>query len=361
MIPIPDMVAGPVRWLAGAAPLADRILSTRVRLARNVRGVRFPGRALDEELSALGDRVAELALRCRPFRKGGAVRIAELTILDRQFLLERHLISHDLVNSDSRALVLSADERESILLNEEDHIRIQALRPGFQLEEAYEAAHAVDQALQAELEIAYHEDLGYLTACPTNVGTGMRASVLIHLPALVLSQRIKKILAGVSQVGLTVRGFRGEGTEVVGNFFQISNQVTLGETEEETRTKLERVVRQILDWEEKAQSTLLQDAGLQIEDKVLRALGTLKYSRLLSSQELMGLLSAVRFGHTLGMRNVPDTSVFNDMLLRCQPAHLQKAAGREMSSEERNAYRARVVQEALGVTDVPYIEGNATN
>ena len=354
MIPITEMVDGPVRWLEGAAPLADRILSTRVRFARNIAGVRFPGRAIDEELSALADRVTEIAMGTATFDDGGAVRIAELTILDRQFLLERHLISHDLVNSDNRALVLSQDERESILLNEEDHVRIQALRPGFQLEEAFEAARQVDECLQDELGFASHPELGYLTACPTNVGTGMRASVLIHLPALVLTQRIKKILAGVNQVGLTVRGFRGEGTEVVGNFFQISNQVTLGETETETRTKLERVVRQILDWEEKAQSTLLHDASLQIEDKVLRALGTLKYSRLLSSQELMGLLSAVRFGHTLGMRNVPDASVFNDMLLRCQPAHIQKAAGREMSSEERNAYRARHVQRVLGVTDVPY-------
>ena len=174
---------------------------------------------------------------------------------------------------------------------------------------------------------------------------------------LVLSQRIKKILTGIQQVGLTVRGFYGEGSEVVGNFFQISNQVTLGESEEETLGKLEQAIGQLLEWENRSQEGLLRDAGLQVEDKILRALGTLKYSRLLGSQELIGLLSAVRFGHTLGMRNVPSIAVLNDLLLKGQPAHLQRIAGREMSSEERNAFRAARVQKALGVEDVPSLQG----
>lgn len=358
MISIGEMVAGPVKWLEGEGPEADRILSTRIRLARNVRGTRFVGRALDEELTALSHRVADAALALPQLRDGGAVWTGEIPVLDRQFLLERHLISHDLTaESGTRGLVLAADEKTSLMLNEEDHLRIQVLEPGFQLEKAFRKAREVDRGLGRTLDFAYDDTLGYLTACPTNVGTGMRASVLIHLPSLVLTQKIKKILTGVNQVGLTVRGFYGEGTEVMGNFFQVSNQVTLGESEEETLTKLERVVRQILEWEERAQEGLLRDAGLQVEDKVLRAFGVLRYSRLLSSQEVIGLLSAVRFGHTLGMRNVPGAAVLNDLLLRCQPAHLQKAAGREMTSEGRNEHRARLVQRTLGVADAPRLDG----
>ena len=358
MISIHEMVQGPVRWLEGRAPESDRILSTRIRLARNLAGARFVGKALPGELEGLRDRIFAACDRTDCLSGTASVRMEELPLLDRQFLLERHLVSHDLTGEAAgRGLVLEAEETLSILVNEEDHLRIQVLMPGLQLREVFARAREVDRNLEPFLRYEVHPELGYLTACPTNVGTGMRASVLVHLPGLVLSQRIKKILTGIQQVGLTVRGFYGEGSEVVGNFFQISNQVTLGETEEETLEKLERVIGQLLEWEARAQEGLLRDAGLQVEDKILRALGTLKYSRLLGSQELIGLLSAVRFGHTLGMRNVPSIAVLNDLLLKGQPAHLQRIAGREMSSEERNAFRAARVQEALGVEDVPSLRG----
>jgi protein arginine kinase len=354
MIPIADMVAQTGLWLRGTGPQADRILSTRVRLARNLAGTHFVGRALEDDLNRVYQSVSGAALLAGEFEGGAAQVVGELSLLDRQFLLERHLVSHDLTgDSGTRGLVLSSDEGASILINEEDHVRIQALEAGFQLEQAWKRASRVDEALEECLSFAWSDELGYLTACPTNVGTGMRASVLMHLPALVLTQRIKKILAGVAQVGLTVRGYYGEGTEVMGNFFQISNQVTLGETEEETLTKLTRVVRQILEWEEKAQEVLLRQARLQVEDKILRAAGVLRYSRLLSSAETIGLLSALRFGHALGMRNVPPIAVLNELLIRCQPAHLQKTAGREMSSEERNEYRALMVRQVLKVQDAP--------
>ncbi|MCB9462823.1 MAG: protein arginine kinase [Candidatus Eisenbacteria bacterium] len=357
-MPIRDLIQGPIRWLEGSAPKNDRVLSTRIRLARNVAGVRFVGKALPGELEGLRERAFESAGQVSSFRGAAKVRMEELPLLDRQFLLERHLVSHDLTGeAQARGLVLDPEEKLSLLVNEEDHLRIQALYPGFQLEEAFERARIADQELESKLQYAIHPELGYLTACPTNVGTGMRASVLVHLPGLVLSQRIKKILTGIQQVGLTVRGFYGEGSEVVGNFFQISNQVTLGESEEETLGKLEQAIGQLLEWENRSQEGLLRDAGLQVEDKILRALGTLKYSRLLGSQELIGLLSAVRFGHTLGMRNVPSIAVLNDLLLKGQPAHLQRIAGREMSSEERNAFRAARVQKALGVEDVPSLQG----
>ena len=348
------MIARPGSWLHGDGPTADRVLSTRVRLARNLSDTRFVGRALDEDLLRVYHTVVGAALSTEQFAGGAAQLVDEMLILDRQFLLERHLVSHDLTaDAGGRGLVLAADERLSILINEEDHARIQSLEAGFSLEEAWKAALSLDDALEGSLTFAWSDELGYLTACPTNVGTGLRASVLMHLPALVLTQRMKKILSGVTQVGLTVRGYYGEGTEVLGNFFQISNQVTLGEAEEEILTKLTRVVRQILEWEDKAQDQLLRQVRWQLEDKIMRAVGVLRACRLLSSQEAIGLLSAARFGHTLGMRNVPDISVLNELLIRCQPAHLQKVAGREMSSEERNEYRARMVREVLGVHDAP--------
>ena len=357
MIPIPQMVQGPVRWLAGEGPRGDRILSTRVRLARNVVGTKFVGKALETDLIALRDQIFSLGLSAPSLSGSSAVQVGELSILDRQLLLERHLISHDLTgDSVVRGLILAKDEKTSVMVNEEDHVRIQALEPGFQLEPTFEAARAIDLELETRLPFATSPELGYLTACPTNIGTGMRASVLIHLPALVLTQQIKRILTGVNQVGLTVRGFYGEGSEVVGNFFQISNQTTLGQAEQEILSKLERVVNQILEWEDRAQEAALRDARYQVEDTVLRALGVLEYSRLLRSQEVLGLLSAVRFGHTLGLRNVPSIPVLNDLLLRCQPAHLQRAAGREMNAEERNVYRAELVKKVLEVRDVPRFE-----
>jgi protein arginine kinase len=226
-----------------------------------------------------------------------------------------------------------------------------------QLDEAWEAVNALDDQLGGELSFAFSEEFGYLTACPTNVGTGMRASVLVHLPSLVLTSRIKKVLAGVTQVGLAARGFHGEGTDVVGNFFQISNQVTLGISESATLEKLRGVVLQILDMEAKARESLLRDARPQIEDKVGRALGTLRYARLLSSQECMGLLSAIRFGHSIGIPGLPDMATLNEILLYAQPAHLQKIAKREMSSADRNEFRARWIHERLEVLDAPGAEG----
>lgn len=358
MIPIDAMVRELGAWLRGNGPEADRILSTRVRLARNLAGMLFVGKALPDDLATSYDILSGAMQDCPGFDGGASQRIEELSLLDRQFLLERHLVSHDLTGEAAgRGLVLSADEGASVLINEEDHARIQALEGGFRLEEAYERASGVDDHLEKTLSFAWSEELGYLTACPTNVGTGMRASVLAHLPALVLTQKMKQILAGVTQVGLTVRGFYGEGTEVMGNFFQISNQVTLGEDEQETLTKLTRVVRQILDAEEKAQDSLTRQARPQLEDRLYRALGVLRYSRLLSSQEAIGVLSAVRFANTLGMRNVPPVTVLNELLIRCQPAHLQKVAGREMTSEERNGTRARMVRETLEALEGPQAQG----
>lgn len=349
MIALPDLAARAAVWLTEPGPEADRVLSTRVRLARNLRGAVFVGRASDDDLARTQRTVSEAAQQTPLLAGGAALDVGQLSVLDRQLLLERHLISHDLTaDARSRGLVFAGDEKTSIMINEEDHLRIQTLEGGLQLEAAYDRAVALDSALGERLEYAWTPEFGFLTACPTNVGTGMRASVLLHLPALVLSQQIKKILAGITQVGLTVRGFYGEGTEVVGNFFQISNQITLGEEEADTLNKLARVVRQILDWEQRAQERLRRDAGLQLEDKCLRALGVLRHARLLSSQEMIALLSAVRLSHSLGLRNAPSLAVLNGLLVRGQPAHVQRSSGREMTSEERNETRAKLVREAVG-------------
>ncbi len=360
MISIDSMLVGQGRWFGGSGPRADEILSTRVRLARNIRDARFVARCREEELSDIFQRVGA-ALRGSTSLKGGMVRaVEELGVLDRQFLLERHLVSHDMAaEARHRGVAVGPDESLSVMVNEEDHLRIQSLRSGLDLEGAWRAAGRLDDELSASVAYAYHDEFGYLTACPTNVGTGMRASVLVHLPALVLTQRIKKVLAGITQVGFTVRGFHGEGSDVIGNFFQVSNQVTLGVTEASTLEKLQGIVLQVLDMEAKARESLLRDARVQIEDKICRAYATLRYARLLSTQECMGILSAIRFGVTLGMAPLPDTGTLNALLLYTQPAHLQKLAGRELSSSARNEYRAAWIQERLKVTDAPR-PGNGT-
>jgi len=348
---VSDMLATDGKWFSGEGPQADAVLSTRVRLARNLRGIRFPGRALAEELSAVMHRAENAAVGVRELTDRTLVPMTSLGVLERQFLLERHLISYDLASSEGQGgLIFSLDEGVGVMINEEDHVRIQALKPGFQLDECYQAANQIDDQLEASMEWAFSDEFGYLTACPTNVGTGLRASVLLHLPALVLTKKIKKVLSGVTQVGLAVRGFYGEGTDVLGNFFQISNQITLGEKEAQALLNLERVIRQLLEYEEKARGVLLKDAREQIEDKVMRAMGVLSHAHLLSSEEAIGLASAIRLGITLGMEDLPAIGVLNEVLLYSQPAHLQLMADREMNTAERNAYRAGFIRSRLAGT-----------
>jgi protein arginine kinase len=347
-LPVTEMMREQGTWFEAAGPLADAVLSTRVRLARNLADLRFPPRALPEELHQVLLRLEPLLAATPPFEGRPLFRMDALGALERQFLLERHLASHELVSDGKhRGLAFAADESLSVMVNEEDHLRLQGLAPGFQLDACFAAVGALDDRLARSVDYAYADDFGYLTACPTNVGTGMRASVLIHLPALVLTRRIKKVLAGVNQVGLAVRGFYGEGSDVLGNFFQVSNQITLGEKESQTLLNLERVVHQVLEHEARARDLLLKDAGDQIRDKVQRALGVLAHAHLLTSQEVVGLASAVRLGITLEIAGLPALATVNALLLTAQPAHLQLRAGCEMGSQERNAYRAVLVREWL--------------
>jgi protein arginine kinase len=335
-------------WLDASGPDSDTVLSTRVRLARNLEAFPFTTRARDDELEAVMQRVAGAAQKVDLLHAAPFFRIPELSAMDRAFLVERHLASRDLVgDSRPRGIVVGPGEGLTMMINEEDHVRMQGILSGFQLEEAWHLVNRVDDDLDGLLEFAFSEDLGFLTSCPTNVGTGMRASVLVHLPSLVLTKKIRKVLSGATEVGLAVRGFYGEGTDVMGNFFQISNQVTLGEDEKKTLQSLERVARQILGYEEKARETLVSTARVQIEDKIYRALGAMQSARVISSQEVLGLISAVRFGISLGLPGMPGLTVLNRILVTSQPAHLQVLASRDMERAERNVYRAEYIRRLL--------------
>lgn len=348
MVSLKEMAASPGSWLDGSGPHADKVLSTRVRLARNLRNVAFPLRARREQLSQVLPSVVAAAEKSSSFSELMVLKSAEMSPSDKQFLIERHLVSTDFAeDSQTGALLVGADESMSIMVNEEDHLRIQVLCSGLQLGNAVKLASQIDDELDTSLEYAFSEELGYLTSCPTNVGTGMRASVLIHFPSLVLTKQISKVLQGITQVGLAVRGFYGEGSEIMGNFFQISNQTTLGVDEKEAVMSLEKVTHQIMEYEKKAMDVLMKDARVQIEDKVRRAHGTLQSCRILTSKELISLVSAVRFGISLGMDGLCDIATVNELLILTQPAHIQKLAERELSAAERNEMRAQMVHEKL--------------
>jgi protein arginine kinase len=334
-------------WLDGSGPETGTVLSSRVRLARNVENISFPHRASPEELS---DVLAQVDLALTAFDPERvefpwSFRMTELDEVDRSLLLERHLVGRELTgDADGRAVMVGAGETMSLMVNEEDHLRIQSIHSGLALTSAWEDAVALDRSLEAELTLAFSDDWGYLTACPTNTGTGLRASVLLHLPGLVLTKQIHRVLQGVAQVGLAVRGFYGEGSEVMGNFFQVSNQTALGRSEEEVIESLDRVVRTLVDKESQARQVLLRDARPQVEDKIWRAHGILRHCRSVSSEEVLGLASAVRLGVASGVVPQVSTGILNRLLLLTQPAHLQKMAGRPMDSIERDVRRAELTR-----------------
>jgi len=343
-----QLVSKPSRWLAEAGPNADLVLSTRVRLARNLRDLPFTQRAAEEEMGIVVSRVVSACQSSPSLAGGDFLAMGDLSELDRQFLAERHLISREMVSEvRPSGLFLATGEGATVMVNEEDHLRLTTVVAGFEIDSAWEAVRRVEEELDSALEFAYSDELGYLTACPTNVGTGMRVSVFVHLPSLVLTKRIRQVLRGISQVGLAVRGFYGEGSEILGNFFQISNQTTLGLSERETIENLEKVTRQVLEAEVRARRVLLKEAHLQIEDKIFRAYGTLSHARVISAHEVINLVSAVRFGVALGIGPKADLTTLNQLLVLTQPAHLQKLGRREMTEAERNVYRATLVRERL--------------
>lgn len=344
----------PSPWLEGSGPHAEMVLSTRIRLARNLNEVPFTHRARDEQLQGVLASVAAAARESRAFGNGLLLRMHECTPEERQVLVERHLVSHELGDgARPRGILVAEDDRLSLMINEEDHLRLQALTPGFQLAEAWGLADRADDDLDQALDYAWSNEIGYLTACPTNAGTGLRASVLIHLPALVILEEIQRVLKSVTNVGLNVRGLYGEHSEIMGNLFQISNQTTLGRSERDSIESLERVTRQVIETEERARERMLRDARTQIEDKVWRAYGTLRYCRSVQAKEVINLCSAVRLGVAMGLEGLCPLRTLNELLVLTQPGHLQRIAGRELAPAERNVTRARLVRERLAAAEGP--------
>ncbi|SFU68089.1 protein arginine kinase [Alicyclobacillus macrosporangiidus] len=342
-------------WMREGGPQDDIVLTSRVRIARNLEGVPFPQLETDSHANQVIERVAT-ALNSPAMRKLGdfeLVRCSNLTPLDRAVLVEKHLISRDLAEEARHgAVALRQDEVISIMVNEEDHLRIQCILPGMRVDEAWRLANTVDDALESELTWAFHERLGYLTACPTNVGTGIRASVMMHLPGLVISGQINRLLSAVSQVGLTVRGLYGEGSEAAGNLFQVSNQVTLGESEQEIIQNLTGVVLQLIDHERAARKALLQANREALEDRVCRSFGILAYARRMDSKETLQRLSDVRLGIDLGIIKGVSSRILQELLVMTQPAFLQKYFGQELSPEERDVRRAALIRERLRLDDM---------
>lgn len=340
-------------WLEASGDHADIVLSTRVRLARNLQGHAFGPRARVNDREAVLEQFRASAGRCESLRGGTLMEIPEANVRTRRILLERRLVSKDLLGEEGgdpasgAAVHLSGADPLSVMVNEEDHLRVQSLVSGLRIEEAWRIVDRLDEELGRELPFAYHSEFGFLTSCPTNVGTGLRASVFMHLPGLVLTKEIGKVLQGLGQVGLTFRGLYGEGSEVVGNFFQVSNQTTLGKTEEDLVDHLDKVVRQVIQYEMHARQVLMRDALGVTEDKIWRAYGLLRYARSLPFEELMNLLSGVRLGVSLKL--LPGLRVYtlNKMMIFTQPAHLEQAAGRDLPQTESDAHRAAYVRRVL--------------
>ena len=348
MIDLTDLNSQSGEWLSGEGRESDVVVSCRVRLARNVARFPFLTRASDEKKGEIEEHIREL-MGSAGLGNGIAYHsLASMSQVDRQFLVERHLISRDHAFARGpRGVAFGPDERVSVMVNEEDHLRIQTLRAGLQLREAFELADKVDDRLEDQLDYAFSSQFGYLTACPTNVGTGLRISVMPHLPALVITREIEKVFQAVSKINLAVRGLYGEGTQASGDFYQISNQVTLGKTENEIIDNLESVIPQIVKYERKVRDTLLQMKRLVLEDKVWRALGVLRCARTITSEETLELLSLVRLGVNMkAIEGIPIATV-NELFVLSQPAHLQKVEDSKLSSHERDAARARYVRERL--------------
>lgn len=346
---LPD---GGLSWLDASGDAADIVLSTRLRLARNVEGYAFAPRAREGERLRVLAQVREVIPEVPSLQGAVVLRVDELPVNDRLLLHERHLVSKELAGLDNgmsvrpgAAVILASGA--SVMVNEEDHLRLQTLHSGCSLQAGYAAIARLDRELGGKVPYSYHPEFGYLTACPTNVGTGLRASVLIHLPGLVLTKEIGRVLAGLQQMGLTYRGLYGEGSEVVGNFFQVSNQTTLGRSEEELVEQLDRVVRHVVEREEEARRVLLRDAGYIIEDKLWRAYGTLRYARSLTFDEAMNFLSGVRLA--VGLKLIQGLSVYtlNKLLIYSQLAHLAHEEGRTLTDSEANLVRAAFVRRTL--------------
>jgi protein arginine kinase len=337
-------------WMKASGPESDIVISSRIRLARNLQSLPFPIIASNENSLETLNRVKVLldSEDLNEISTFDLLILDEMNDLSKKVLVEKHLISPALANeSRNGAVILSENESISIMVNEEDHLRIQILHPGFQIKEAWDLCNQIDDIFEGQLDYAYDEQRGYLTSCPTNVGTGIRVSVMMHLPALVLTQQISRILSAISQVGLVVRGLYGEGSEATGNLFQISNQITLGQSEDDIIDNLYSVARQIVEHERAARGKLLSESKMRTLDRVNRSYGILAHAMIIDSKEASQRLSDVRLGVDLGMITQTNAQALNELTVMTQPGYLQQYAGEALSPDERDLRRAELIRSRL--------------
>lgn len=345
---IHDFLVPPADTARRKGPHDRIVMSSRVRLARNLKDAAFPGWAKKPERIKVLELIRPAVQGLPEMRDAFAETMDNLSTLDKQILVERHLISREhAAKSAGSGLVLNREETLCFMINEEDHLRMQALRPGLQLRQAWTAIDQADSLLEKRLEYAFSSDLGYLTACPTNIGTGIRVSAMLHLPGLVLAEQINPIIQSVNKLGLAVRGLYGEGTEALGNVFQVSNQMTLGESESAIVERLEKVLAQIIEHEENARATLLEKKPKMVYNHIGRAYGILANAHSISSKETMNLLSLMRLGVDVGLFPGVDRALVDELFILTQPAHLQKQHSEKLSAEERDLLRADMVRERL--------------
>ena len=350
---INEMISKTSEWLKGTGPSSNIVMSTRLRLARNLVKVPFPNRAKKRQLDDVIEQVQKAVAQVSYFKNSTFFRMSELDNIDKEFLVERHLMSHEhAAEADGKGLIISEEEVLSVMVNEEDHLRIQVLNSGLNLFEGWKIINAIDDCLAEKMDFAFSPEWGYLTACPTNTGTAMRGSVMLHLPALVMAKQINKVLNAIAKLNFASRGFYGEGTEAVGNFYQISNQVSMGYSEADILENINGLIRQVIEQEEQARQALVVQNKPLLEDKIFRSLGLLKNARIISSQETIELLSMVRLGVDLGIITDIKTSVLNELLIMIQPAHLQKIEGARLSASARDIKRAGLIRKRLGGENV---------
>lgn len=329
-------------------PQSDIVMTSRVRLARNLVGHPFPGWARKEDRSIIMEEVRPSLENLSEMKDSFSEEMTKLTALEKQVLVERHLISREhAAKGPGCGTVMNRAQTISVMVNEEDHLRMQAIRPGLQLLSAFRSLDQIDSALEKELPYAFDHQYGYLTACPTNLGTGMRASAMLHLPGLVLSEQINQTIQGANKIGLAVRGLYGEGTEALANLFQISNQNTLGTDEKEIIEHLDRVITQMIENEKNARMKILEDKPTMMQDQIGRAYAVLKYAHIITSKEALNYLSMIRLGCDLGFVPEEERETINVLLTEIQPAHLQISAKRKLSPEERDILRADIIRTNL--------------
>lgn len=346
---IDKMCRGVAGWLSGKGRDADIVISSRARLARNLQNISFVDRASEDQQKAVLTQVLKAAEDSTLLRDAHYFDLATLQALDRELFMERRIISADFVSRDNaRGFLVTSDEETSVMINEEDHVRIQAIRAGFSLDKAWQHICRADGELSQKLHYAFSERFGYLTACPTNVGTGVRFSVFVHLPVLSFTGEIEDIFAQMIPAGIAVRGFLGEGSQSIGNFFQISNQYTLGWTEQGILDRVVPLIERFISLERQARENVMNGKDrVMIEDKIYRAKGVLSHARILSSMEFLNLLSALRLGVDLGFFTDVREGSFNELIVITQPAHIQKLEGKVLTERERDEIRARWVKEKL--------------